>query len=293
MTLRHMQIFTTVCDSNSVTAAAETLGVAQPAVSLAIKELEDFYGVRLFDRISHKLYLTEQGEELLRYSRQIISLFDAAECSIKNWDSFGLLRVGSSVTVGTCLMPGYVKRFHSMYPKIKVQVAIDNSAVIEKKVLENRLDFALIEGIVHSDRIIAQKFLRDELVLVCGANSAFSKEAEVSPDELTGLPFLLREKGSGTRELFDSTLLSKGIAVTPEWESISTEAIIQAVSCGLGVSVLPFRLVEQELARKRLNTMEIRGLDFKRYFSVIYHKDKHLSKSASAFLRMIRQKRNL
>ena len=84
MTLRHMQIFTTVCDSNSVTAAAETLGVAQPAVSLAIKELEDFYGVRLFDRISHKLYLTEQGEELLRYSRQIISLFDAAECSIKN-----------------------------------------------------------------------------------------------------------------------------------------------------------------------------------------------------------------
>lgn len=277
-----MKIFIAVCRCRSATAAAKQLGIAQPAVSLAIRELEQYYGVRLFDRISHRLILTEEGKQLLEYADKTISLFDEAESGIRDWDSFGILRVGSSITIGTCLLPDYVRHFRLKYPKIKVRVTIDNSAEIEKKILENQLDFALIEGNVHSDSIICRRFLKDKLVLVCKAKNAPCPD-EVSVEQLGRLPFLLREKGSGTRELFDSTLLTRGVVVTPEWESISTEAIVSAVSCGLGISALPFRLVERALSETQLKQIRVRGLEFERYFSLIYHKDKHLSKSILAF----------
>ncbi|MGW8114023.1 LysR substrate-binding domain-containing protein [Caproicibacterium sp. NSD3] len=282
MTLRHMKIFVTVCRCKSATAAAEKLGIAQPAVSLAIKELEQYYGVSLFDRISHRLYITDEGKRLFEYACKIVLLFDEAESDIRDWDSFGILRIGSSITIGTCLLPNYVARFHSKYPKTKVLATIDNSAEIEKKILDNQLDFALIEGNVHSDSIVRYPFLKDELILVCGAKDK-TFPYEVSVEQFGKLPFLLREKGSGTRELFDSTLLTKGITITPDWESISTEAIINAVSCGLGVSVLPLKLVEHDLSQKILKQIHIRDLTFERYFYLIHHKDKHLSKSILAF----------
>lgn len=286
MTLRHMQILATVCDCKSATAAAEKLGIAQPAVSLAIKEMEDHYGVRLFDRISHKLLITAEGKELFRYASQILSLFDAAECDIKNWDSFGVVRIGSSITIGTCLMPGYVKQFHAVYPGIKVRVTIDNSAVIEKRVLENQLDFALIEGTVHSDQIVSRQFMEDELVMVCGADSVFSKKNELSAEELPGLPFLLREKGSGTRQLFDSTMLIHDVSIDPIWESTSPQAIIQAVAAGLGISVLSDRLVKTDLEKHRLKQLTLKGIRFQRSFNLIYHKNKFLTKSAKEFIEL-------
>lgn len=133
--------------------------------------------------------------------------------------------------------------------------------------------------------LYAIPFLKDELILVCGAKDKTFPD-EVSIDQLGKLPFLLREKGSGTRELFDSTLLTKGITITPDWESISTEAIVNAVSCGLGVSVLPIKLVERDLSQKILKQIHIRDLTFERYFYLIHHKDKHLSKSILAFWEM-------
>lgn len=287
MTLRHMKIFTTVCYCKSVTEAAKKLGIAQPAASLAIKELENHYNVSLFDRISHKLYITPDGEKLLRYASRIIGLFDEMEGEIKDADSSGILRIGSSITIGTCLMPGFVKRFNAVYPKVKVFVTIDNSAKIEKKILDNQLDFALIEGNIHSDSIVYSKFLKDELVLVCRANGILSGRDEISADELSGLPFILREKGSGTRELFDSALLTKGLTVAPVWESISTKAIINAVLNDLGVSVLPLRLVEHELAARELVSCKISGIQLERYFYLIYHKDKHLYTAAQAFFKLL------
>ena len=284
MTLRHLKIFLEVCRSGGITAAAEKLGLAQPAVSLAVRELEDSCGVRLFDRISRRLYLTEDGEELLKYARQIVSLCGEAEDHVRNRNGLRRLRVGSSITIGTCLMPGYVGKFATRYPQVKVCVTIDSSAAIEKKILADELNFALVEGMVHSESMIARRFLKDRLVLVCGAGHPFSKREQISLDELAGQTLILREKGSGTRQLFDSTLLTHGLTLEPDWESVSTQAIVGAVAAGLGVSVLPYRLVERDLAEGRLRSVKIEGVEFNRYFYLIYHKDKHLSESALAFL---------
>ncbi len=163
-------------------------------------------------------------------------------------------------------------------------MTIDSSAAVEKKILENELDFALIEGTVHTDSIIAVRFLEDRLTLVCGADHPFANRGEISLEELAGQTLILREKGSGTRQLFDSTLLTRGLTLEPEWESVSTEAIINAVAEGLGVSVLPCRLVERDLAEGRLRAVKISEVEFRRYFYLIRHKDKHLSASAQAFL---------
>lgn len=126
MTLRHMRIFVAICTYNSITKAADNLFLAQPTVSLAIKEMEEYYGVSLFNRISHKLYLSETGRLFLSYATHIIELFDELDTKIKNWDTFGTLRIGASITAGTYLLPGLVSDFPKNHPQIKVQAAIKN-----------------------------------------------------------------------------------------------------------------------------------------------------------------------
>lgn len=286
MTLRHLKIFVAVCDYEGITIAAEKLGFTQPAVSLAIKELETYYGVKLFDRIAKKLYITETGKRFLGYAKKITALVEEMKTEIKDWDAVGKIRVGSSITIGTCLLPAMIREFAAGFPQADIAVTIDNSEVIVKKILSNTLDFALIEGIAHSEQLISESLMTDTLVLVCGCHHPLAEVAAITLEELTRQTLILREKGSGTRELFDSTLLTQGLSAEPSWESISTEAIISAVADGLGVSVLPLKLVRRELDARRLITVTIRGIHFNRNFNIIYHKDKHLSGPARSFIRI-------
>ncbi|MHB8128118.1 MAG: LysR family transcriptional regulator, partial [Mobilitalea sp.] len=260
MTLRHMQIYITVCKFGNVTAAANNLFLAQPSVSLAIRELEEYYGVKLFDRISRKLYITETGKQVLNYATHIISLFDKMEQEIKNWDSIGTLRVGSSITIGYYLLPQYVKQFKKKYPQMKVQVIIDNSTEIEKRVISNEIDFGLIEGVVHSPHIMYEKFMDDELVLICGNNHPLANQDPIDVSVLQEYDFILREKGSGGRELFDSMMLIHNIKIEPLWESVSTQTIIRAVSECLGLSVLPFLLAKQDIENGNIQRIVVKDV---------------------------------
>lgn len=284
MTLRHLKIFVAVCEAQSVTKAAQSLHLAQPSVSLAITELEGYYGVVLFDRISRKLLITELGKQFLEYATHIVTLFDRMETEIRNWDTAGILRIGSSITIGNHLIPGYVKTFTATHPQIKVQVTIDNSRNIEDRILTNEVDFALIEGIVHSPQIESQKFMEDELVLICGKVHPLYEKDEVEVQDLAGYDFILREKGSGGRELFDSTMLVHQIEIEPLWESVSNQAIIRAVTQGLGIAVLPRSLLEKELLDGSLRKVAIKEVAFKRDCFVIFHRNKYLTESAKAFI---------
>lgn len=289
MTLRHIKIFVAVCEYQSVTEAAAHLYLAQPSVSLAIRELEEYYGVKLFDRISRKLYLTSFGEEFLNYASHIVSLFEKMETEMKNWDSVGTLRVGSSITIGTYLMPHYALEFRKKYPKINLKVFIDNASMIEKMILANEIDFALTEGRVHSSHVVYEKFMDDELILLCAPNHPFSQKQKVSLSDLLDQDFILREKGSSTRELFDSILLSHQIEIQPIWESVSPQAIIKAVELGLGISILPYQLVKEELKKQQIFQIWVEDLSFKREYFIIHHKNKFLSKSAQLFMNLCRK----
>ena len=288
MTLRHMRIFVAVCEENSITRAAERLHIAQPAVSVAVKELEEHYDVKLFDRISRRLYLTEIGKNFFEYATHIVSLFDDMENNIRQWERSGKLRIGASITVGTHFMPKYVSVFYKKHPQSNIKVFIGSSDMIERKILQNDLDFALIEGTVHSDRLFCDTYRKDRLAVICSPLDPLCKKEPVTIEHLLSQPLLLREKGSGTRELFDHVLASFEYTHTPSWESTSTEALVNAVSKGLGVSVLPHKLVQEELIKGSVVELSVEKLHFDRGFHIIYHKNKLLTNLAKEFIEMCR-----
>jgi DNA-binding transcriptional LysR family regulator len=283
-----MRFFAAVCEENSITKAAQKLHVAQPAVSVAVKELEEYYGVKLFDRISRRLHLTDAGRKLLEYAVPNVALFDDMESSVRSWERSGKVRVGASITIGTHLMPEYVSAFLKDHPEAKVEVVIGSSDLIEKKILQNELDFALIEGTVHSDSLLCDTYQRDRLVVVCSPNSPLLKGGTITPEQLLSQPLLLREVGSGTRELFDHVMASLEYTYTPAWESTSTQALVLAVSKGLGVSVLSFLFVKEELEKGMIAELQVENMRFDRGFHVIYHKNKHLTELSRSFIEMCR-----
>jgi len=284
MTLRHMKIFVSVCTENSITLAARKLYISQPAVSNAIKELENYYGIPLFDRISRKLYLTEAGKNMYNYALHINSLFEELESTIKNPDKIGAIKIGASITIGTHFMPDYIKLFSVKYPGVQIFVTIDSSDIIEQMILDNKLDFALIEGAIHSDNIISKDFIEDELIVICDLENPLLEKETVSINDLSTQDFLMRERNSGTRELAESILLLHNISLNPIWESSSTEAIINGVSKGIGISILPLQLVKEAIERNQIKKLEINGLEFKRQYHIIYHKNKYLTGVALAFI---------
>lgn len=289
MTLRHMRIFVAVCQSESITRAAEALHLAQPSVSLAVRELEDYYGVRLFDRMNRRLHTTESGRKFYEYAVHIVSLFDELEKSIRDWDALSSLRIGSSVTIGSFLLPAAVRQFKAEHPDISVTVSIKNSAMIERDILDNRIDFALIEGFSGDPQIVQVPFMDDRLCLICGPGHPLCEKGRVPLSALTGCSFLLRESGSAGRDIWESILTARQLHITPAWESVSTQAIIRAVRQGIGISVLPYLLVRQELENGTVKEIEIEDVSLSRKFSFIYHRNKYLTRSALAFMQLCRE----
>ena len=286
MTIRHLRIFRTVCDCGGVTAAAERLYLSQPAVSLAVKELEQHYGTRLFDRIGKKFYRTDAGERLYRAAVMMLSQFDEMEESLRDGDRLGVLRVGSSITIGTHLLPTLVRRFDALHKNVRVHVTINATQLIEGMLLQNELDFALVEGIVRSPHLLSEPFEDDRLVCVCPPQSPLAGGL-LTPEAFSAQTFLLRERGSGTRALFDAVLESAGLAACPIWESASTQALIRAVSEGLGVSVLPALFVRHALDAGLVASFKVPALSFARKFSIVRHKDKYQSAAAQAFMALV------
>ena len=280
MTLRHVKIFTTVCETSSVTEAAEKLYIAQPSVSLAIKEMEEYYGIKLFDRISKKLYLTDEGKTMLGYSSHITALFDEME-NIRNRDGTGLLRIGSSITIGTHYIPVIVRKFKETNPDAEVNVVINSSEVVEEMLLRNELDCGIMEGFAHSEYLITEQLRDDKLCIVSNCDCEFH-----SVDEFYKSKFLLREKGSGTRELFDNVAELYGYNIKPVWESTSTKALINAVIYGHGISVIPYKLAEDDINAGRLKLLSVTGVGEKltRKFNLLYHKNKYISSLIKQFI---------
>ena len=284
MTLRHLKIFITVADLGSMTAAAKALYISQPTVSQSISELEDYYGTKLFDRLSKKLFITEKGSQLLSYARHITDLVNEMEYVIKNPDKSGIIKVGASLTIGTYLLPKLVNEFIRQYPFWQVKAITKNTQDIEQLIIQNEIDFAVVEGIVHTSDIISNPFMDDSLVLVCGRKHKLYGIKSISLGELSSLRFIVREKGSGTRELFENMMAMNEIKWQPDWECNGSDVLKSAAVSGIGVAVISKLLVKKELETGELSGIKIDNIDLKRKFSVIYHKNKFLTNGMKAFM---------
>jgi len=284
LTLRHFKIFIAVCDTMNMTSAADTLFMSQSAVSQAIAELERHYDVKLFERLSRKLYLTQAGQKLSSYARHIIRMNAEVENNMKTLRANGSIRLGASVTVGAHVLPKLVAAFQKTSPQTDVEVFEDNTERIEDLILHDQIDIGLVEGDTTSPDILNRPFMDDELVLICGANHRFAKLPFVEPHELETEKFIIREKGSGTRRTFEDRMTADHLTWKVIWTCNNADTIKMAVAEGLGVSVISQLAVKNEAASGLLCQLKVKGIRFKRQFKIIYHKNKYLTEPMKQFI---------
>lgn len=285
MTLRHMQIFEAVCAENSITAAADRLYMTQPAVSRAVKELEGFYGVRLFERMNRRLYITPAGSRLREYAGAIISRFNESVGSLRNTDALSLLKVGVNVTIGEALLPGVLKSFGGLYPDVSVLSVVENSKQIEDLLQKNEIDLAVVDNVTVSPYFITEILFREKMAVLCAPG--YTDKETMTPEELAGEKLLLREKGSGTRDSTERIFASGGFRISPVMESISPAALIGAAVQGLGITVLSPHTAKKELADGSLKQLRIKNTKFPRDYFVVYHKSKLVTSVMKNFIALL------
>ena len=282
MTLRHFRVFVAVCDTMNMTAAAQALFMSQSAVSQSVAELEKQYGVRLFERLSKKLYLTGAGEKLLGYARPLLRMSAEADRELRALGENETLRIGVSLTVGSCLLPRLAAAFRSQATGTCIEVTENNTRRIEQMILADQLDFGIVEGATSSPDVLTHPLMEDEMVPVCAPCHRFAGMPEVAPEALAGEDFIIREEGSGTRETFEKGM--SGLPWHAAWVCNNADSIRMAVENNIGISVISRLSVARDLAAGLLCAVPVHSLRFTRTFQVIYHKNKFITRAMQTFM---------
>ncbi|MEI7849803.1 MAG: LysR family transcriptional regulator [Chloroflexota bacterium] len=284
MDLRHFRIFLTVCEAGTMTRAAEIVYMTQPSVSQVIAELEKEYGVRLFERLNHRLYLTAAGEHLRSYANHIVNLSEQVRKELADLSAQGSIRIGASLTIGAHLLPGIIHAYRQELPDVEIYTQVDNTSVIEKLIMDDRIDLGLVEGPIYSPHIQEEMLCEDDLVIICGPGHPFWDEGVIEINKLAGKSFIIREPGSGTRDIFERVMSQAGA----NWKIIgiynNTEAIKQAVRENLGLAVVPKISINDEVERGLLRAVEVSELNLKRNFNLVYHRQKYFTIAMQNFI---------
>ena len=284
MTLRHFRIFLAVCELESMTAAAERLGMTQPPVSQSIAELERHYGVRLFERLGRRIKVSSEGELLRSYAAETLRLVDEAERGLFDLQDSGSLRVGASMTVGTALLPRILEELKARMPRLRLYLAVDNTAAIVAKLQAAELDIGFVEGMGEWPEVLAEALYEDELALICSPRHELAAASRLRPEDLAGRGFVVREEGSGTREAFAEALSAAGIGWAETGVANSAEAIIELASRGLGLAFISRLLVREAVAAGKLVALRVEGLAVKRKFRIVRRRNKRLTETMAAFV---------
>ena len=263
MTIRDFEIFIAVAETGQMGVASRKLYITQPTVSHAIMQIEKEYHVKLFERLSKKLYITETGREFLEYARHITATYHEMEQFLYHASSQQCIHIGASLTGGSFFLSDIITGYEA-----------DNSMNIIRKISEGTLDVAVIEGNVKTKDVIFKDIFEDEMVLICGKTHPFAGRASINLTDLAGKAFGLREEGSGTREFLTDLTENRGIPIVEKWICHSSDSIINIVASGLGVSILSKSLLRHH---DEVNQIAINDFPLKRSFKIVYHKDKFLS----------------
>lgn len=277
MTLRHLLIFMTVAEQGSMSAAARALYLSQPTVSQAIHELETHYNGLLFERFGKKLYLTDRGKLLLPQAKELIHSFQHLEEMMLNQGQSPTLKLGSTITVGTCLTPDLILELRQAFPDLNIYSYVSNTRNIEKKLLRSELDAAVVEGEIQSSDLVALPIIDDTLVLAVGKEHPFYDKKYLTVQELNHQKYAVREAGSGTRQLFEDFAVRHGISYEIAWEANSPGTLLNAVLNDQILSVMSLRLMEPEIKKQSVHVFYQEQGEWNRKFKLVYHKNKFLT----------------
>ena len=294
-TLDQLRILKAIAEQGSFKKAADILFVTQPAVSLQIQNLEKQLEIIIFDRGGRKALLTEAGQLLLEYCERILNQCDEACKAVEDLNSLkgGTLIIGASQTTGTYLMPRMIGLFREKYPDVSVQLQVHSTRRTGWSVANGQIDLAIIGGQLPSELenlLKVTPYATDELALVLPINHAFSKEKELSKENLYKLNFVTLDSQSTTRKVVDELLKNSGIDIQRlriEMELNSLEAIKNAVQSGLGAAFLPVVSIERELASGTIHKPNMIDLGVKRELKLITNPSRYTSKASEAFKKNI------
>jgi len=286
ITLRQIEVFTEVLKSGSTTQASQVLALSQSAVSAALADLENQLGVQLFDRVGKRLVVNEHGR--LLYPRAVGLMEQAGEIEQLFKEDNGAIRLFASSTIGNYLLPGMIAAYRRDFPALALELSVGNSEGAINAVAEFRVDIGLIEGPCHELDIISEPWLEDELVVFAAPDAAILQQP-ITLEALAAAPWILRERGSGTREIVDYLLLSHLPQFQLGMELGNSEAIKHAVRHGMGISCLSRRVIEDLLEAGTLVEVAIPLPRLTRTLYRIHHRQKHVSKALSRFLSYCRE----
>jgi DNA-binding transcriptional LysR family regulator len=292
MNLNHLAIFHAVAQAGSMTLGAERLDISQPAVSKQVQELERALGVYLFDRIGRRVRLSQAGEILAEYARRLFALAREAEEAIEDVRAVGRGRlvIGASTTIGTYLLPGVVAEFWRRHPNVELLVEIENTEQVHRRLAGHELDVALTEGFVEEDELDAEVFRRDELVVIAAANHPLAGKARVPLSAVQQEPFVLRERGSGTRAVEEQALARLKLPVRVVLALGSTEAIKRVVAQGVGLAIVSRLAVQDECTSGTLAMLPVAGLRIERPLHLVRRKGRRDGPALQAFCSLLRER---
>ena len=282
LTLRQMQIFLNVVSSGHLTNVAKEMKLSQSAVSMSIKELENILGRPVFDRINKKLVLNEVGRAFHKEIKPIFKKLSDIEYEFKNSENKGMIRVGASTTIVDHLMPSIICAYMSSYPDVKITLKEGNTQEIAKLIQEGSIDVGFVEGFVSGSDIIKEKIGVDELLVVTENTDIASKKIRI--EDLAEKRWVLREEGSGTREVFLDYIKDKVDDLNIFLELGHTESIKSILKNRDCLTCISKISVEKELREKTLFQVEVKNFECKRDFLMIHHKDKYHSSLFEKFV---------
>jgi DNA-binding transcriptional LysR family regulator len=292
MNLHYLRVFQKVAEYEHVTRASEELLLSQSAVTKTIQHLERDIGLELIERHGRRIALTYAGSVLSTYARRLFALereMEEALVALQEVEA-GEVTIGASTTTGVYLLPPIVARFRTRYPQVNLHIAILNSQEIVERALNWKLDFGLVEGDASAlpPELHVEVFAHDQLVLVVAPGHRWRDVQAVEPEALREGELLLREQGSGIREVIEQALRLQGVQVRPLLTVPDNEAIKQMVMSGVGAAIVSALAVQRELATGDLIQVPIGGLNLRPQLSLIRRRDKHPSRAAQAFCALLR-----
>ncbi|HEY6094264.1 MAG TPA: LysR family transcriptional regulator [Gallionellaceae bacterium] len=288
LTLRQLQVFAAVARHLSHSRAAQELYLSQPAVSMQIKQLEQSVGLPLFEQVGKQLHLTEAGQEMLHYSLNIGQQLEEMEAVFNEMKGLERGRLNISVvSTANYFMPQLLAKFIQLHPKISVSLHVANRDAVMRQLTENTVDLAIMGQPPQGADMVAQVFMQNPIVVIASPIHPLAQARGIKAQRLGEEYFLLREQGSGTRDVAERFFLSHQVPLPRNMEMESNEAIKQSVQAGMGLGIISRHGIDLELETKRLVVLDVEHFPIVRQWYIVHRKHKRLSSAAQAFRRFL------
>lgn len=285
---RRLQVFFMVAKVLSFTKAAETLHMTQPAVTFQVKQLEEFFNTRLFDRTHNKISLTDAGKIVYDYSELILEYYEKMNDEVKQLtgEVAGSLLIGASTTIAEYMLPRLLGAFKRQFPDINIRLQVGNTETIVAMIENNMIDLGVVEAPVYNKNLEVEVCRIDEMVLIVSIDHPLASKSKISVEELKKYRYISREEGSGSRSVIDSYIKEQGLSYSDlkvEMELGSPEAVKMAVESNVGIAIVSRTTLNKEL---KLNTLKAIPLDppLTRPFSHVRQKHKFRHKAVGELL---------